>query len=98
MRGWLGGCRYQQYIGKVTSAAFLTGGQRKRVYVATESGAVAALNLRKGDIGETLGRPWLRHPGSALGSHLLVQWSPAAGTGYDTVPTVLDWASFCHSI
>lgn len=44
--------RYQQYIGRVTSAVLATGGQRKRVYVGTDTGAVAALNLRKGDIGE----------------------------------------------
>jgi len=54
-------CRYQQYVGRVTSAAFLTSGQRKRVYVATESGAVAALNLRKGDIGKTAGEGEREH-------------------------------------
>eukprot|EP00245_Coleochaete_scutata_P017709 TRINITY_DN8832_c0_g2_i1.p1 TRINITY_DN8832_c0_g2~~TRINITY_DN8832_c0_g2_i1.p1 ORF type:complete len:1022 (-),score=187.79 TRINITY_DN8832_c0_g2_i1:311-3376(-) len=41
---------YQQYVGHVKLATFHTYGTKKRVFVATESNVIAALNLRTGDI------------------------------------------------
>jgi hypothetical protein len=45
-------CRHQQFVGRVKSAVFSSGTQKKRVYVATEQNALAALNLRTGQLGE----------------------------------------------
>ena len=40
---------YRQYLGRVTHAVFAPA-NRPRVYVASEAGAVAALNLRNGSV------------------------------------------------
>lgn len=48
-------CRHQQYIGKVKKAVFQTQkAGRKRVVVSTEENAIAALDLRHGEICEFL--------------------------------------------
>ena len=72
------------YIGEVKLADFQSSGQRKRVYVATEQGVVAALNLRSGEIGEGGERaPTSRQPemgGDSLGKTPLC-CSVEAGAG-----------------